>query len=127
MGDIKPWQIILLVVAFGVLGASVWKFGFSNTVRQPSGILLVDVQTGVLYDTRKGKNRGILLPAPHPETQEPTLFPVEKTEDGGWYIRSRYRTLLEEMRVERDAVDRNYKVSVTDENPIRYVVPVPEE
>lgn len=127
MGDVKPWHIILILAAIGALGFSAWKFAFTARVPDPDRILLVDVKTGVLFDTRKGKNRGLLLPARHPETGDPTLFPVEKDESGSWVIRSRYRPMLSEMRMEGGAVNGSFVVRVTDETPVRYVVPLPEE
>lgn len=127
MGNVKPWQVVLIVAAFAVLGFSIWRFGFSNAVKQPDSILLVDVKTGTLYDTRKGQARGILLPARHPETNERTLFPVEKLADGSWVIRDRYASLFREMRLDNTVVDGNMAVRVRSDPPVRYVMTVPKD
>jgi hypothetical protein len=125
MGEVKPWQIILVVVALGVLAFSAWRFGFKNRVSQPEGILLVDVVTGKLYDTRKGEARGLLLPARHPITGERTLFPVERVEDGSWRLRSRYSSTFQEMTFPTTVVDGDLTVRVESDEAEIYIPKIP--
>lgn len=125
MGNVKPWQIILIVVAFGALGFSVWKFGFGNRVYQPDGILTVDVVSGQLFDVHKGKAKGILLPVRHPDTGERTLFPIEKLQDGTWQLLPRYAPVYQEMNIANTVVESDLRVRVSSEEVTRYVPEIP--
>lgn len=85
MGDAKPWQIILIVVAVVGVGFSVWRFGFGDRVVQSDHVTTMCVVTGEIYEIRLGKAKGLMLPAKHPETGERTLFPAEQ-QGGKWVV-----------------------------------------
>lgn len=121
MGRVKPWQIILAVVAFGVFGFSIWNFAFGGAVDQPEGILVVDVVSGELFDLQKGSARGLLLPARHPVSGERTLFPVEQLEDGTWMLRERYAPVFRDLNIASTAIDGDLRVRVQSEKVTKYV------
>lgn len=82
MGQMKPWQLILIVIGLLVCTGSVAMYVFgSPKVQTGTRIDLVDLATGDRWwiDVR-GDRRGT-FPAKHPETGERTL--VRVYEDGG--------------------------------------------
>lgn len=121
MENVKPWQIILIVLAFAVLGFSVLKFGIGGSVegQMANTMTLVDVQTGQLYIANIGGKNGIMIPTPHPETDEIALVPVYE-EDGEWFLRERYMADLHLVTVPQDAITgRNKPLKILDNDPIR--------
>ena len=96
MEKIKPWQIILIVLAVGVFGFSAWRFISGGSIPKTSGYITVDIMTGQLYDIQKGKARGVPLPAKNPETGVRTLYPAHQVEDLSWEIPDGYRSFLTE-------------------------------
>ena len=112
MDNIKPWQIILFVVALVVLGFSVWKFAFTSDVPKTTGYLTVDIMTGQLYDIRKGKARGVPLPAKHPETGDRTLYPVNLVSDLVYEIPTGFEPYLTEKVREGSKLDTG-KMTIT--------------
>jgi len=105
MDNIKPWQIILFIVAIGVLGFSVWKFTAGSSVESmmADSIIMVDVKTGQLYEYSVEGQRGVLIPGRHPDTRELSLLPVFE-ENGEWFLYERYRPTLRDLDVVPDAV-----------------------
>lgn len=123
MDNIKPWQIVLFVVALGVLGFSVWRFTFSDSVPRTSGYMTVDIMTGQLYDIQKGKARGVPLPAKHPETGIRTLYPVNQIDDLLYEIPSGFESYLTERVREGSKVDPGkMTITVLPDDPIRHVL-----
>jgi hypothetical protein len=123
MDNIKPWQIILFVAAIGVLGFSVWKFGFSSSVPVTDGYLTIDVKTGQLYDIKKGRAKGVSLPAKHPETGERTLFPVNLVDGMDYVIPSGYESFLSEEVREGSKLDPGkFTITASPADPIRHVL-----
>lgn len=122
MDNIRPWQIILFIAAIGVLGFSAWKFGFGSSIegQMADSMMMVDVQTGQLYEVDVSGQRGVLIPARHPETNEVALLPVFD-EGGEWFLYERYRPSLSSMDVSLDAIaGADQAVKVNGEKPIRY-------
>ncbi len=123
MEKVKPWQIVLMVLAVFVLGFSVWKYGFSNAVPETSGYMTVDIMTGQLYDIRKGKAKGVPLPAKHPDTGQRTLYPVNQVDDLIWEIPSGYESFLtEKVRKGSKLRAGKLEIEVLPEDPIRFVL-----
>lgn len=121
MDKIKPWQLILIVLAIAVLGFSVWKYGGGKSPESQlaNSMMLVDVQTGQRFIADISGKKSVLLPARNPDTQEVSLIPVYE-EDGSWFLWERYRTAISQITVSPDAVpDVNGPVRVTDATPIR--------
>ncbi len=123
MEKAKPWQIILMVLAVIALGFSVWKFGFSGgRVVQPDSFMTVDIMTGQLYELRKGKARGMLLPAKNPDSGGRTLYPVEEL-DGVWVVKNAYLGYLSEDDLKKSKVTGGSGVvQVMDTDPIVHVI-----
>jgi hypothetical protein len=121
MDNIKPWQIILFVAAIGVLGFSVWKFtaGSSLEAQMADSMIMVDVETGQLYEYSIEGQRGVLIPGRHPDTRKLSLLPVFE-ENGEWYLYERYRSTLGDLDVAPDAVpSADGPVRTNGEDPIR--------
>lgn len=121
MGDAKPWQIVLIVVAVVGLGFSVWRFGFTKGPDLPDSVLLVDVKTGNLFELQLGGRKAAYYPEKHPDTGERTLMPVIKRDDGVWQIGPRILPALEDVQGETPAVTDTSTgvVNVVDERPRR--------
>lgn len=121
MGDAKPWQIALIVVAVIGLGFSVWKFGFSQGPDLPNSVLLVDVKTGNLFELQLGGRKAAYYPERHPDTGERTLMPVVKQENGTWQIGPRLLPALQDVPGDTPAVTDpgSGTVNVVDASPRR--------
>ena len=123
MGEIKPWQMIVIALAVIVLAFSAWRFMGGQGLDQPDGLMTVDVMTGQLYDVDRGRAVGIVLPVRHPETNEPTLFPVEQDSSGDWVLVPRYvPSLTDEMIESSSFIDTGLNLTVLDTDPIKHVV-----
>jgi hypothetical protein len=102
MGDIKPWQIVVLVAAVVVVGASVYFSLGDGDVRVDSHVQMVDTSSGELIRVRVGKG-GATIPGKNPQTGQMTLMPVEER-DGQWFIRERYLSALQFIEGDKAAV-----------------------
>jgi len=124
MSDIKPWQIILIIVALAVLAFSGWRMLGSGVVAGPDGQMTVDILTGQLYDVRKGKAKGIMYPAKNPETGERTLFPLIQEDDtDSWILNPRLESAVtDEMRKKSDALGAGLQIEILDTKPIAVVI-----
>lgn len=97
MGDVKPWQVILIVASLLVLGFSVWKFALSGGVDMPDSVLLVDVKTGDLFTLDISGRRAAYYPEVNPDTGEHSLLPVVQDESGSWMISQHSLAVLEDV------------------------------
>ena len=123
MDNMKPWQIILFVVAVAVLGISVWMFAFSSSVPTTDGYLTVDIMTGQRYDIRKGKARGVPLPAKNPDTGDRTLYPIKPIEDLVYEIPNGFKPYLTDNVREGSKIDPGkMTITVLPDDPIRFVL-----
>jgi hypothetical protein len=104
MENLKPWQLLIMVLAVCALAFSVWKFGFSNKIQLPTEVHLADVSTGELFIFDiSGKAKGY-YPEKHPDTQDRVLMPVVKDEDGKWFISAHSLPALQDIDGEADSV-----------------------
>ena len=123
MDNIKPWQIVVILLAVGVLGFSAWKFAFSSSIPQTDGYLTVDITTGQLYDIKKGKARGVPLPAKNPETGEWNLYPVSQVDDLLYEIPTGFESYLTEQVREGSKIDPGRRtISVLPAKPKKHVL-----
>ena len=123
MDNIKPWQIILLIVALLVLGFSVWKYMLASPIPTTSGYMTVDIMTGQLYDIRKGKAKGVPLPAKNPDTGVRTLYPAQQIEGQLWEIPSGFENFLTEDVREGSKLDPGkMTITVLPDPPIKFVL-----
>ncbi len=89
MGEVKPWQIALIVIGLLVgVGGVAYQCSRDRVVMADS-IVLVDVATGELIRTKFPSKGSVFFPATNPSTQSPTLYPVLQ-EDSKWIIERRY-------------------------------------
>ncbi len=124
MSDIKPWQIVVIVVAIAVLAFSGWRMMTGNKIAKgPQGYMTVDVLTGQLYLIKKGKAKGMLLPALHPETKERTLFPVVQKEGSDeWKLDAGYAEFMPEQLQIEAKIGKGYSMEFLDTDPIVHVL-----
>lgn len=123
MGDAKPWQIILIVVGILGAGVSLWWFGLRGSDADrlmANSIVMVDVESGQLYEFQLKGRRGVMIPERHPESGKIALLPVEQDSSGNWVISDRSRATLQYVEVTNNAVDRTtWIATVKDQKPIR--------
>jgi hypothetical protein len=103
MGQVKPWQIAVVVVGVLVLGISLFMSVFRDDgVEFSQTIMLVDVTTGKLYEVGRPDGMAISLPATDPRKNPPakTLY-AAKNVDGKWYVNER---MLGELGASKIAV-----------------------
>ena len=121
MDNVKPWQIVLFVVAVVALGFSVWRVLGKSSVPQTTGYMTVDIMTGQLYDVQKGKAKGVPLPARHPETGERTLYPVNQVDDVVWEIPPGFESFLTDKVRKNSKIDKGkFTIEVLPNDPIRF-------
>ena len=121
MENVKPWQIVLIVVAFAALGFSLFKFGFGNSVesQMASEMMLMDAQTGQLYIRDISGPKPFIIPDRNPDTKEIALVPVYQ-ENGEWFLSERYAASVEQLDVPLDAIPNpKQALKVADSKPIR--------
>lgn len=123
MSDIKPWHIVLIVVAAGVVAFSGWRFINQGKIETPSGYMTVDIMTGQLYLIQKGKAKGMLLPALHPKTKNRTLYPVVREENSDqWILDPGYTgSLTENIRNQTDMLSGD-KIDILETDPVVFVL-----
>ncbi len=121
MENVKPWQIILIVIAFAVLGFSLLKFGFGGSIESQMAdeMMLMDVQTGQLYVRDLSGKKTFIIPERNPDSNEIALLPVFEL-DGEWFLIERYVQSLEQVSVPKDAIsDPQGPLKVSDAKPIK--------
>jgi hypothetical protein len=90
MGTVKPWQIVVMVLAVLAVAGSVFYScsGNSNAVELGNEMRLVDVKSGEFFIAKVSGKQFVMIPAKNPASGEPTLFPVYEKE-GQWYLNPR--------------------------------------
>ena len=121
MDDIKPWHIVLIVAAIGVLGFSVFKFGLgkSDESLMADSITMVDAESGQLFSFSLKGRRGVMVPGKNPDTGKYTLMPVSKTDAGDWVVGRRDLQAIGYVEGSVSSIDRSTGVVTTNgESPI---------
>lgn len=105
MGDVKPWQIVVLVAAVVALGASAYfSLGRGERLDLASSLRMVDVNTGELFTLKIGKGpNSATIPGKNPKTGAVTLLPVEER-DGRYYLIERYMPAIGQIEGKHEAV-----------------------
>lgn len=94
-----------VVTLVGAMVAFIVFNPFGPPVDLPKRVVLVDVQTGGLYQINTNKYT-IVPPLRSPETAKLSLVPVTfDDENNRWLITQRYMALLNRIEVEPDAVE----------------------
>ncbi len=121
MGNAKPWQIILIVVGLIAAGVTVWMLGFGSKSEKnllADSIVMVDAETGQLYQfSLKGK-RGVMVPERNPDSQKIALIPVIQDEAGQWSVTERTRSTIQYLEVPNNMIDRSSGTVKVSQNPI---------
>lgn len=124
MGRIKPWQVVVFVLAVGALGFAAWSFLSAKRPHLTDRVLVVDVQTGDLFEMNTGGRHTAIFPELNPETAMYSLVPVEQGEDGRFVLPLKSARMLGTMEVKPDAVDlASNEVAVTSASPKRTLKP----
>lgn len=82
MGSLKPWQLVLVIVAALVLAVSLWISLSGDKVDFGDRVYMVDVESGTIYYANTGGRRGVIIPAKSPRTGNRTLVPVQIDDEG---------------------------------------------
>ena len=124
MDNVKPWQIVLMVLAVLAIGFTTWRLiGGSGHVPKTSGYMTVDIYSGQLYDVRKGKAKGVPLPAKNPDTGKRSLYPAYQIDELTWEIPLGYEAYLtENVRKGSKLKDGKYQIEVLPDDPIVIVL-----
>lgn len=105
MGEAKPWQIVLIVVAFVGLAVSLYFTVLrSDGARVDDSITMADVNTGEVFHLPIGKG-GANIPGKNPKTGEATLLPVKKDENGRWVLLPKFAGDIKAMPGNHAAVN----------------------
>jgi len=124
MNDIKPWQIVLIIVAVGVLAFTAFRMMGQEKIKGANGLMTVDVMTGQMYMVQKGKARGIVYPVKHPETGDRTLYPIVQEADSDiWEISPRMQEgIPKKIREQSKVLGSGGQIEILDSDPITVVI-----
>lgn len=119
MGSLKPWQLVLVIIAVLVLAVSLWMVLSNDKVYKPNQVMLVDITTGDRFIVKTSGKGTTILPAWHPETGDRTLFPIVENEDGEWVVSEMLRSNLLDYAGDRSAVLdlERFVVRLSDASP----------
>ena len=123
MGQVKPWQVVLIVAAVVAMGVSLWySLSDSGSVKLADELMLVDVTTGDLFAAKVSGGKAVVTPAKNPETGKVALLWTHKNEKGVWTVSARDLSALPRIEGEPKAlVDRRSgEVKVTSETPKKF-------
>jgi hypothetical protein len=123
MGNAKPWQIVLMVVAVVAVAVSMY-LTTSGTDEKPAmveDVTMVDVTTGELFVFNVSGGRSISVPGVHPTSKKRSLLPVMKDESGQWIVSARDLSALSATEGEPTAITdrRTGRVSTAPGEPKR--------
>lgn len=95
MGQVKPWQVVVIIAAIAAVGVSVYlSFGGGAPVQLASEMTVADVTTGDLYTLPLSKKTAVMMPAVLPGTGKRVLLPATQSEAGVWTVSRRHLELL---------------------------------
>lgn len=83
------WKILLLVVALVVLPYAIYTNFFTEDLPQEDYTFWVDITNGDVYRIPQ-KGRSYIMPMPHPDTGERTLYISTRQDDGSFRLLPRY-------------------------------------
>lgn len=105
----KPWQIALIAVGLVVgIASVVYNAVASNSTGADLqySMLLVDVETGTVYEVSDYRSTPITLPELRPGTQSAALIPIIKSPSGSFQVQPNAMKLLEQVEVPVKSVDK---------------------
>ncbi len=86
MGEMKPWQWVVVVAAVLMIGYTAFSFLTGSRIPNPNSITVADIETGEMFTIDTSGRKLAILPATNPETGKRTLFPVRQDENGQWVV-----------------------------------------
>ncbi|HYE61362.1 MAG TPA: hypothetical protein VD997_05145 [Phycisphaerales bacterium] len=120
MGTVKPWQIVVMVLAVvAVIGSVVYSCSGESTAppEQAREVTLVDIRTGDLFIADYPERRPVMFPAKNPDDQQMTLYPVNE-KDGKWMLNMRYMSQIrKEKGLKADLLSDQQSGTVNVTNP----------
>jgi len=122
MGTVKPWQIVVMVLAVLAVGGSAFYScsGTTDKVVQSNSATMVDIRTGDLFEATYPEKRPVRYPAKHPTTGTESLFPVFAVE-GKWKLDGRYIPRIKaDKALKADLIaDRDGYLSISGTSPTK--------
>jgi len=107
MGQAKPWQIVLMIVAGVALCVSLYFSLRSDGLKLDNSVTMADVATGEVYHLPIGKGPGgATIPGRNPKTGETTLMPIVQ-ENGKWVVMDHYFPALKNIPGPHTAVNES--------------------
>jgi hypothetical protein len=100
MQNVRPWQMVLFVIAALALGATVVRGLLADRPNLSHELKLADIRTGELFSL-DSSGRSIPVPACNPATGERNLFPVAKNDAGAWVVDARALQQIQATRPEQ--------------------------
>lgn len=92
MGSLKPWQLVLVIIAVLVLAVSLWISVFSgDKIKSASSFYMIDVVTGEVYKANIAGRRSVMVPAKSPTTLVRSIVPLVENDQGQWEVENRFR------------------------------------
>lgn len=121
MDGVKPWQLAVIIIGLvGGLALAGWQLFGGRKLHTPDTLVLMDVSTGQRYIADVTGHKSIFIPEKNPDTQEYTLLPIVKGEDGKW--RTRHIEIVQSYPPEQRQAFENASqgiASPTDAKPKR--------
>jgi hypothetical protein len=99
MQKVKPWQIVLFVLAAAAVGVSVFMVLRGDRPKLSHEVFLVDISTGEMFSIDPS-GKSIPVPAKSPSTGKRDLYPVGKNEDGRWQVEFRALGGIQQSRAD---------------------------
>jgi hypothetical protein len=123
MGQLKPWQLVLIVIAIVAVTVSVYmSFGAAPQIQNmATESRMIDVNTGQIFLFSLGGKKAVTVPGENPDTGKPTLVPVVTDDAGILKIEPRSLPALQYLEGDLKAVvDRKTgEVKASDDKPRR--------
>ena len=104
MQQLKPWQIVLFVLAIAALSFGIFKSCSGQNLDLANSIVMVDVETGELFSFDIGGKRGVGVPNFNPDSGKLSLLPVTKDETGTWRLTDRAKPIVKDLEVKASAI-----------------------
>jgi len=105
MGEIKPWQWVVVVAAVLMIGYTAFSFLTGTRIPNPSSIMVADIETGEMFTIDTSGRKLAILPAINPDTGTKTLYPVREDEQGRWVVTPIMAGMLAEYEGEGAALE----------------------
>ncbi|MDQ7013514.1 MAG: hypothetical protein Q9O74_06405 [Planctomycetota bacterium] len=107
MQNVRPWQVVLFVVAAVAIVFSVARGLLADRPELSHQLYLVDIRTGEMFSIDPS-GKSIPVPARSPVSGERDLYPAARDESGEWILDFRALNQVQADRAEAaEAIDIN--------------------